>query len=167
MIPKRNKQLLKGLNDMCVYLKNNGVKEIIEIGSWCGSSAEVFAKYFDKVTCVDPWEPTKGTITEKYNMKEVEKAFDKVMGKYDNIYKIKARVENIDLFSVDCIYIDADHHYNSVKRDIEKCLPFCKKYIAGHDYWQKKFPGVVKAVHEMVGNPEKIFCDSSWVKEIK
>lgn len=165
MIPRRNKQLTKGLNDLCEYLLLKGVKEVLEVGSWAGSSAAIFAKYFN-VTCVDPWEPTPGTISDRYSMVEVEKEFDKICKKYNNITKIKARIEDVVLEPVDVIYIDAEHTYDAVKRDLAKCLPYCKMFIAGHDYWYKKFPGVVKAVNE-IGKPDKIFCDSSWVKKIK
>jgi hypothetical protein len=166
MIPRRNKQLLKGLDDMCKYLQSQGVKEIIEVGSWCGSGASVMAKYFDKVTCIDPWEPTANTISARYSMEDVEKEFDKVMAKHSNIRKVKARIENVALFPTDCIYIDADHHYKHVKENIEQCLPFCEMFIAGHDYWLKKFPGVVKAVNERFKKPDKIFSDTSWIKKV-
>lgn len=165
-IPKRNKQLCAGLEDMCKYLKAAGVKTVVEIGSWAGSSASIFAKHFDKITCIDPWKPTAGTISDKYTMTDVEAEFDKVKAQYRNIVKIKARVQDIELPDADVIYIDGEHTYQACKRDIKQALTKCNSFIAGHDYWQKKFPGVVKAVNEAFGRPDKTFRDSSWIVKI-
>ena len=53
----------------------------------------------------------------------------------------------------DLIYIDANHSYESVKKDIESWLPKLKMsgIIAGHDY-DDHWPGVVKAVDEKFRN---------------
>lgn len=179
-IPERTKKSIKGLGTLVNYLKEReNVKElaILEIGSWTGCSAELFAKNFREVYCLDPWKATEG-INTKYNMNEVEKIFDKRMGKYKNVIKIKKTAkeffdylekENIEkeYKFFDVIYIDGIHTYEAVKKDIINSLKLKPKYIAGHDYWQKKFPGVIKAVDEMLGKPDKIFFDSSWVKELK
>lgn len=36
--------------------------------------------------------------------------------------------------SLDLVYIDADHTYDSVTEDIKAWLPKCRKVIGGHDY---------------------------------
>lgn len=62
--------------------------------------------------------------------------------------------------SIDFIFIDADHVYESVKRDILAFLPKMKKgsIMSGHDYnWQH--PGVLKAVDEIFG--DKVKYDAS------
>lgn len=166
MIPKRNNQLKKGLDDMCLYLKPRGIKTVLEIGCWAGSGSKIFANHFDLVTCVDPWEPTDNTISARHDMKEVEYEFDKIKEKYNNIIKIKKRIEDYKFDYFDLIYIDAEHTYEAVSRQIKQCYDKCL-IISGHDYWPKKFPGVVKAVNELLGLPDKIFCDTSWLKEIK
>jgi hypothetical protein len=53
----------------------------------------------------------------------------------------------------DFVYIDANHFYTAVKRDIELWLPLIKKggVIGGHDYGKPKFPGVDRAVIEKFG----------------
>lgn len=172
MIPRRNKQLLQGLLDFVNYVNSiQPTKDMIicEIGSWCGSSADIFAKHFKKVICIDPFKQDK-EITSKYNMMDVEKEFDKVKAKYNNIVKIRHysydAVRIFDNKCFDIVYIDGEHSYNAVKQDIQLYLPKCKYFISGHDYWLKKFPGVVKAVNECLGKPDKIFKDSSWIKII-
>lgn len=173
MIPRRNKQLLQGLRDMIDYInKFYPTKEltICEIGSWCGSSANEFAKRFKYVYCIDPWISSK-EITTKYNMSEVEAEFDKVKALHNNIFKIKdfshKVYEQFQDKHFDIVYVDGEHSYEGCKNDIKMFLPKCKRYIAGHDYWLKKFPGVVRAVNETIGKPDKIFKDSSWIKKIR
>lgn len=55
-------------------------------------------------------------------------------------------------FKADLIFIDGAHDYESVKADIDRYAPHVKRggILAGHDYHAKKFPGVVKAVDEML-----------------
>lgn len=141
----------EGLKDLVNYLPKG--LEMIEVGTYAGEGAEIFAQSMSKVICIDSWESW---------YKESEPHFDKVAEKYDNIVKIKDRVENIKLDPVDFVYIDAEHDYDNVKRDIEHYLPMAKKYIGGHDY-KDKFPGVIKAVNEKFGKPDKVFADSSWL----
>lgn len=55
--------------------------------------------------------------------------------------------------SVDLVFIDADHSYEGVRRDIEAWTPKIKPggIISGHDYESNEFPGVVRAVNEAFG----------------
>jgi hypothetical protein len=173
VIPKRSQQLLDGLLDFVNYVNSiMSTKEmtICEIGSWCGSSADIFAQHFKNVICIDPFVSDK-EITKLYNMRDVEKEFDKIKAKYNNITKLKhysyAVVNIFDDKSIDIVYIDGEHTYKAVKQDIQLYLPKCKYFISGHDYWIGKFPGVIKAVNECLGKPDKIFNDISWIKELK
>jgi len=52
--------------------------------------------------------------------------------------------------SVDFVFIDAGHDYESVKKDILAWLPKTKGVIAGHDY--PAYKGVVTAVDELFGD---------------
>ncbi|MHA2313468.1 MAG: class I SAM-dependent methyltransferase [Candidatus Thorarchaeota archaeon] len=53
--------------------------------------------------------------------------------------------------SLDLIFIDALHDYESVRDDIGYWLPKVKHggIMCGHDYENKRFPGVSQAVHEV------------------
>jgi hypothetical protein len=143
---------------------------ILEIGSWTGVSAEIFAQHFKWVYCVDPWESTKG-ISTKYNMKQVEKIFHKRMSKYNNyiIHKMTSKEYKncVGKAIYDIIYIDGLHTYEAVKEDIELWKDKATLYLTGHDYWPGKFPGVIKAVNETFGKPDKVFPDTSWLIDLK
>jgi len=171
IIPKRTQGSLNGLLKMILYLGQKiDIKNtrIIEIGSWVGSSAILFAKHFKDVICVDPFLPVKNTITERHNMIIVYKTFLNNIKPYKNIYHIKHTAEDFlkDVNDIDIIYIDGSHHYEDVKKDILLSMTKVKKYITGHDYWPKKFPGVIRAVNETLGKPDKTFPDTSWIKKV-
>lgn len=57
------------------------------------------------------------------------------------------------LGEVDFVYIDADHSYEAVARDLQAWVPRIRRggLIAGHDYSTTHYPGVVQAVEERFG----------------
>lgn len=60
--------------------------------------------------------------------------------------------------SVHLAFIDADHKYEPVREDIrlwEKAI-----VLAGHDYHASDFPGVVRAVDELV--PNRVVRGTTW-----
>jgi hypothetical protein len=170
-IPERTKKSKSGLVNYIKYIQSfYDTKEltILEIGSWTGVSACIFAQYFKHVVCIDPWKATKG-INTKYNMKDVEDIFDNRMKHIKNIRKIKDKSENVVQKinnKFDIIYIDGIHTYEAVKKDILMWKDKTNLFISGHDYWRNKFPGVIKAVNEILGIPDKVFCDTSWIKKV-
>lgn len=64
-------------------------------------------------------------------------------------------VDNFADQSVDFVYIDASHEYEDVKDDIQAWLPKVKPggLLAGDDYYI--YPGVKKAVDELLPNAAK------------
>ena len=154
----------------CKSLARIPLKSIIEIGAYAGDSTEIFAKNFEYVFSVDPWMngyDDSDASSYKYDMKEVEAQFDKVYDKYPNIVKIKHTGDSAcSMFSnetFDIVYIDAVHQYDNVKRDIISWLPKVKKggIIAGHDF-QESFEGTMRAVREVLGEPQILGKDTSW-----
>jgi hypothetical protein len=66
--------------------------------------------------------------------------------------------------SVDFVFIDADHSYESVKKDIKNWLPKIKKngIIAGHDFHAES---VSSAVNELIADVQTA-KGSVWYKKI-
>jgi hypothetical protein len=165
---KQNGQnTLHGLNDL---IQENVKKDyiVVEIGCWRGVSSELIANYCKLLYCIDPWEPYE----EQKDINEVlkaEKEFDERTKKY-NVIKYKLKSEDAVSFfedkSIDLIYIDGNHTYECVKKDIELWKPKIKNkgYICGHDYILKE---VKTAVDEIFYDHNiKTYSDTSWCVQI-
>ena len=66
--------------------------------------------------------------------------------------------------SIDIVYIDGDHRYEAVKKDIELWMPKLKDdgILSGHDF---AYQSVLRAINNAVGcRVDRLFDDSSWVK---
>ena len=150
----------------------------IEIGSQFGDSAMAFyqSKVFKIFYCIDPYiqgfDPDD--ISTSNSLPLAEKEFDRKFQNNEVIKKIKQKSDDaINLFeneSIDFIYIDGNHRYEYVKKDIENYFPKIKHggIISGHDYEisERTFhiKGVKKAVDEYFQKPPlKIYPDNSWV----
>jgi len=144
----------------------------VEIGSWLGKStsymAVEIANSFKKIKfdAIDTWESIGIYEIEKdpynkflNNIKPVGNYINPIRGKSEEISK------NYEDNSLDFIFIDADHEYSSVKKDIECWYPKLKNggYIGGHDYFEN-YQGLMKAVDEFFGaeNITKI-PGSTWL----
>ena len=152
-------KILKTRNDILKTLPEN--LKIAEIGVFIGD----FSKEIYKIT--NPKELVlidlfKGQAHsgdkdgENIIYANLEEEYLKLIDyfKYDRVKIIKDYSYNaLSRFKdnyFDFIYIDGDHSYKGVKRDLE--LAFLKVkpngYIVGHDYNIIRFPGLVKAVDE-------------------
>ena len=70
----------------------------------------------------------------------------------------------------DLVFIDADHRYEAVKKDIELWYPKVKinGLLTGHDYGARKTFGVKQAVDEAFGKPDEVYPETYvWVKRKK
>jgi len=173
---RKSKNAKKGLIDLCNIIndKLGSNLNMVEIGSFSGVSGSIFSQFFYNVNCVDPWQKEydkkdHASDPNLFDMREIENQFDDVSNIFTNIKKFKmTSLEASKLFennSLDFVYIDGNHTYNFVKQDIQIWLPKIKKssLICGHDY-QGRFQGTIDAVNELLGKPDKIFPDTSWIK---
>lgn len=156
-----------GLRELCEWIQGSSLI-MAEIGSFAGESAQIFldSGKFQIIHCIDPW-----TFNEKLDCILAEKHFDSRFKEVVRVDKLKMTSEwAATMFaeqSLDLVYIDAKHDYESVKQDINLWKPKVKSggYLCGHDY-DSKFLGVVKAVGELLGKPRHVFCDGSWIVRV-
>lgn len=154
-------QMRQITRDLGIY-----VDTIVELGVYKGGHAEKLRYCFPeaRLFLVDAWRhlwasgpmmtanPTDSDWQEIYM--DVCKMFDG--DKRTKILRmmVEHAPERFENGSCDLVYIDADHRYESVKRDIFDWLPKVRNggIIAGHDYKPRGGgKGVFKAVNEIFG----------------
>ena len=143
---------------------------MVEIGSFSGVSSELFALHCKEINCVDLCDPY-WEIADTQKIEFAEFAFDKMIASYPNINKVKyssvEAAKQVKDESLDFVYIDAAHDYNSVYEDIVTWLPKVKKggYIGGHDYRYDPNIGVYQAVNNIFLEDYKIttYPDTSFI----
>lgn len=154
-------------------VKNFKFTTFVELGTWKGHSITYLAKITNnksKIFAVDIWDDWKsdynifnGGLYSIYNKYLID---NNVRSKIVDIKSISWEAsKNFDDESVDFIFIDADHSYQSVINDIESWLPKMKKnsIISGHDYF--KSAGVKKAVDLKFGD-KTIFFKKIWYVQL-
>ena len=143
-----------------------------EIGSYSGGSTEMFALFCKKVFAIDCWADNDNLLQEGNtveaavsNLSEAERIFDEKMRAYPNVVKVRklSTVAFSDFAdgSLDAIYIDGNHVYNNVCKDITLWFPKIRDggTIAGHDYYEN----IKLAVNNTLGAPLSVYEDCSWV----
>ena len=150
-----------------------------EIGSYKGESAEIFISsgIVSRLYCVDPWKPfyDDDDGAAFTNMRKVEEEFNSRHGDDPRVVKIKGTIDDLVAtveesgLKLDFVYIDGCHTYDAVRYDLEVTFEKLKHAVAvgGHDYCEDGngvFPGAGKAVREIVGRPDVVFKDTSWIK---
>ena len=173
---RRTPKMLKGLRDVCrsIHPDNRGL--MVEIGSFMGESASVFADYFDHVICVDPLAPYDGDRAGK----DLENNYQTVFDSLSIVRRVKRNVSHLQLTGnqaakllhnaggIDFVYIDGMHTEDAVRNDLMRWHRIAR-YIGGHDYCDDdRFQGVVKAVDEWHDSHAKdttlnTFVDGSWL----
>lgn len=154
----------------------------VELGAYKGKSTsfivtEIINRNRNiKFTTVDTFEGDSGstdkTEIEAYKNVNVSKMYEEFI---ENTKHLSDRFRTIvsksneaaQLFednSVDAIFIDAGHSYEAVIADIKAWLPKMKdgSIMSGHDY--NGWPGVGKAVRELLGVPNKVENDCWFIK---
>lgn len=148
----------------------------VEVGSWAGQSTMILARHFLHVFAVDHWQGNPadrtGEVAGRYGPKQAFQTFCRNM----DIHLLRRVIPCVGHsltwaavwpFSVDFVYLDADHRYESVKADIAAWLPRVRigGILAGHDYGL--FQGVNQAVDERFGNKvQKAGRLLWWVKVV-
>ncbi len=151
----------------------------VEVGAWKGKSTSFMGVEIAnsgkkiKFDCIDNWQGSKNRDELQQNDSDVKKGtlfevFKKNITPVAGFVKpiVGDRTASASLYadkSLDFIYIDAAHDYESVKRDILAWLPKLKDdgLMTGDDF-NEAWPGVMKAVQEIFGNDFSVWTPT-WV----
>lgn len=158
------------------YFHQVEVKTIIEIGVFRGKNAEILRKMFPDahLYLIDPWKPNPDYLKSGSAVSEDPIVYEKA---YRRVEKLFSNDPNVTLIkkcsheacddvpnSVDLVFIDANHAYPVVRRDIllwkDKVRP--GGILSGHNYGRVRLPGVKKAVDEIFGDKFFLGQDEVW-----
>ena len=161
---------------------DNGI--FVELGAWMGKSTSFIVTEIQNRNrninfyTVDTFQGELNSSDENENKAYMQYDLKYIYEKYcENTKHLTDYTTYVELSdvaakyfendSVDTIFIDAGHSYESVIKDIQSWLPKMKNgsVMAGHDY--NGWSGVGKAVRELLGIPDKVTNDCWFVKIIK
>jgi len=146
-------------------LNSSNNKVYVELGSNLGESA-LMAGSFDFISelhCVDTFDRNKQLSICQQRLSHLDKQVTFLQNDSNKAYIF------FDDHSIDILYIDANHTYEYVKRDLEYWYPKVKNdgFICGHDYSSRAHSSVIKAVDEFVElnnlKVNQVFCDNSFL----
>ena len=107
-----------------------GIKSVVEIGVGGGACARVMlTSQIERYVGIDHWP-------DPIDVDRRAKALGLLSDPRVEIIE-KPSAEAVHQFadqSIDCVYVDAAHDYESVYHDLVRWWPKCKTMIAGHDY---------------------------------
>lgn len=115
-----------------------------EVGVWEGDlTFEILKRNPLKLHLIDPWK-NQDVIDRCYSrvgQEKLDKIYEKVSNEFGKLSNVEIHREfstNVSFSTqyFDWVYIDADHSYDAVKKDLEFYYPLMKKggYLCGDDY---------------------------------
>lgn len=172
--PMRNSSNgVDGLKELIMYINTfKPVNELtmIEIGSYIGESTVIFASAFKQVISIDPYIDNYDPTDHACKHAPFEKVYQQFLyntRSFSNIKHIRKfsdqAVLDFELDSIDFVYIDGNHQYEFVKKDIESYYKIIKPqgFLGGHDY---SCDAVKNAIKNTIFQVDQNFRDNSWVK---
>lgn len=162
--------LIMGKDDRIFRHLLAGKKDLVgaEIGTYEGEHAKLLLDNLDikKFYLVDAYTDYIGLETSwvldyqgaKKRALEALAQYPQVIWRYEMSETAARKIKK----ELDFVYIDANHAYEWVKKDIESWLPKVKSggLVGGHDYQQRD--GVTRTVEELRENYEVETKDIEW-----
>jgi len=137
-------------------IEKNNYKKIVEVGVKFGRTTFFLLDNHPDITIYS----VDTDISKFYNNDVKIRYGNRLIPIQGNSYIV---AEKIPDNSVDLVFIDADHSYNAVKKDILAYTPKLKNggLLTGHDI---DYPGVNKAVNELIENYD-VGPNHVWIKK--
>jgi predicted O-methyltransferase YrrM len=160
------------LYKLALTLKDNST--LVEIGSYLGGSSSFLACAAQtknhKLYCVDTWgnESMTEGLRDTYNI-----FMHNIKPVKDYVFPLRGKsadIANSFHYSIDLLFVDGDHSYESVKLDVESWLPKLKDggIIILHDYaWAEGVKKIVEESIKPIKLEEHILQNIYWAKVYK
>lgn len=161
------------------FVSNQNFKVFVEVGVWKGHSISFLGNLLRnkdvQIFAVDLWNETyeyenvPNLKRQKQFLYDIYRENIRSSGLQDRIQDIKMlsweAASRFEDGGVDFVFIDADHSYEAVIKDIDAWLPKVRAggIISGHDYFNPC--GVKQAVDEKFGQRVR-FNGSCWYVEL-
>lgn len=152
------------------FFRDAGFRIGVEVGVECGLYSEHLCQHIPGLTLysVDCWQPYKG-YRDHVNKEKLEGFYEEAKKRLEpyNCTLIREwSVEAAKLFgnqSVDFVYIDGNHDYANVVKDIDAWAPKVRKggIVSGHDFIKRKRE-VMHHVVEAVAGWADCYQISPW-----
>jgi len=141
-----------------LYQTSQKMESVVEIGSFKGRSTyALLSGCKGPVYAVDPFpgNPFPANPGSTYDN------FVMNVGHFENlkIVKMTSEIAAGDGHippQVDMVFIDGDHNYEEVLKDLRMWTPRARRIICGHDFLDPQWPGVRQAVEEFYGKDKVI-----------
>lgn len=146
-IPQSPVHLAVSRRELAELFRELGFGVGAEIGVFCGVNARTLcaANPHLHLYAVDPWAVSPQYYEQKNHAAVMEAAYQEAQVRLSP-YKVtflrmdsQSAAQRVPDGSLDFVYIDAAHHYEAVKRDIELWVPKVRKggVVSGHDFLTK------------------------------
>jgi len=142
-------------------IKARNAKTILEIGAWLGQSTRFFATYAHVVT-VDSWIGSPNHWERPELIPKLMTLYDTFLvncwDQRDKIWPLRVASPTALVYlaqqkiSFDLVFIDGNHEYDAVRRDITLSRKLAGSPLICGDDWQNA--GVNRAVREIFGEPK-------------
>tara|TARA_R110000824_G_scaffold204469_9_gene389202 strand:- start:2089 stop:2664 length:576 start_codon:yes stop_codon:yes gene_type:complete len=137
----KNTTSLKFKQDLIEFFTPLKFKTCIEVGTHMGYSARILSSLFEHVITLEhEMDYIRHAVDLNKDIKNIEYL-------HGNVYESDWGLEG----DYDVAFIDCNHHYDFVKKDIESCMKYNVKYIIFDDYGIPfDYLGVKPAVDEFI-----------------
>jgi len=152
-------------------VNNHSFNKFVEVGCWKGHSISYLAKLLKEkkdieIFGIDLFEDVPLISGREIEIKFIRQIYNMIL-KENNVNDLIKTIKSdsssaANLFennSIDFVFIDANHNYESVKKDIQSWFPKVKNngIISGHDW-----PYVEKAVKDCLNNNINTTDENVW-----
>ncbi len=163
--------LIQTRNDLTKLINERGYKTAAEIGVRIGNfSAHLLQNSnLDILYSIDCWENNSENHDGQGTYLECERKLAKFERRSQMIKKYSNQaVLDFPDNSLDVVYIDSLHSYEAISEDLRIWWPKVKYCMGFHDYSEKHWPGIFRAVNEFVTEKGLKLCltDPKLEKEL-
>jgi len=140
---------VKNRTELAKYFTTLGFKVGAEVGVFAGEYSLRLCQIIPglQLFCIDPWK----------NMPDRYAETQRKLAPYTTLIIRQKSLDAAETFAnetLDFVYIDGEHSYESVKEDIEAWTPKVRKggIVSGHDYYYTRAGniGVILAVNQYI-----------------